>query len=140
METMEEGIFFVSVESGQCVSYCQIENSKFLYRTTVLGDGGVCVCGKNGYCAVLKPSHVLEDPVGEYVQRMYSSLFAAVSFFSPPLKYIFAGVQEKAVAIQDAFDLVVRSKYHRKSIQEWASVHLIVMSAVNRRYSTLTEI
>ena len=61
---------------------------------------------------------------------MYSTLFAPIPFFSPPLKYILHGVREKSIAIPDPFDIVVSSNYHSKSIQEWASAHLIVMAAV----------
>lgn len=61
---------------------------------------------------------------------MSSSLFVAVPFFSPPLKYSFDGMQEKSVSIPDAFDAVLRRKYHCKSIEQWACAHLIVMAAV----------
>lgn len=66
----------------------------------------------------------------EYVQRKYSSMFAAVPFFSPALQHIFDGVQEQTLAIRDAFDLVIRSKYHCRSIDHWVYAHLIVRAAL----------
>lgn len=124
------GIFFVSLESGECISHCQLENSNGLYEGTVLSDGRLCFGGRDGYCAVFKPPGEVEEFVGEYAKRMYSPLFVVAPFFSPPLKYIFDAVQEKSIAIRDAFDLVVHSQYHCESIREWACAHLIVIAAV----------
>jgi len=90
----------------------------------------VCIGGEKGHCAIFQPPQEIEDASAEFNQRMYSTLFAPIPFFSPPLKYILHGVREKSIAIPDAFDIVVSSNYHSKSIQEWASAHLIVMAAV----------
>lgn len=130
-------IFFVSVESGQCISYCisrcKKENSnesKGLVAMAVLSDGRVCIGRTGGYCSILKPLYGVEDYIIEYNQSVQASLLGGGAFSSPPLKYILHAVQEKSVAPIDASDFVVASKFHSESIEEWASAHLIVMAAV----------
>jgi len=91
MVTNDTGIFFMSVESGECVSHCQLENSKFLLRAAVLSDGRVCFGGIGGYCAIFKLPQEAEEFISEHAERKYSSLFATVPFFSPSLKYITNG-------------------------------------------------
>lgn len=79
---------------------------------------GFAPLGKFEYCAAFKPPREIEDFVGDDVQRMYLSLFAPITFFAPPLKYIFDRLQENSGAISDAFDFVVRRKCHNRSIEQ----------------------
>lgn len=70
--TAYSGIFFVSVESGQCVSHCLLENSKDVLRAAVLSDGRFCVGGDSGYCCTVKPPLEIEYIVNRYAERIYS--------------------------------------------------------------------
>lgn len=81
-------------------------------------------------------AYSVEEFVGEYVQPMYSSLFAPVTFFYPAPKYVFDGVQEETVTIYDAFNLVLRRKYNCRSIEQWACAHPTVMAAVKSHKRT----
>jgi len=126
----DEGLFFISVESGQCIFHFQVVNSNGLYYSTVLSDGRICAGGRDGYSSIFTPPREVQLYISQYTQCMYSSMFAAIPFFSPPLSYIFHDVQRKHIPVLDAVDLIVRSQYHCKSIQQWACAHLIVMTAV----------
>lgn len=70
--TSVSGIYFVSVQSVQCISHSNVENSVFIYRASVLSDGRVCVGGSLGYCALFEPIQEIADLIGEYVESRYS--------------------------------------------------------------------
>jgi len=63
--TDDSGLFFVSVESGKCISHYQVENSKGLYRTTVLSDGRMCIGGLRGYCAIFDTPPEVQSYMGK---------------------------------------------------------------------------
>lgn len=71
MVVADEGeIFLVSLQSGKCISHCNLQKSNHLQHAAVLSDGRVCVGGVDGYCAIFKPSEETEDIIGYYAQRM----------------------------------------------------------------------
>jgi len=131
VKTDDEGIFFVSVESGQCIFRSKLENSNELYRGTVLSDGRVCVGGDGGCCSIFTPPREMDLFISDFMERMYSHpIFSLIPFFSEPLQATLEAVQSNAFSITLAVDLVVNTKYHYESIEKWAHAHLIVMNAV----------
>jgi len=66
--TWRNGIFFVSIKSGMCISHFLLENSNDACKNVneidvaiILGDGRICVGGKYGYCAIFQqPSEVAQ--------------------------------------------------------------------------------
>lgn len=124
-------IFFVFVQSGQCFSRFQLENSTWLLETTVLSDGRICVAGREGYCVIVQPLQDSEDCINYHVERMFSRpTLARIPFFTPPVKATFEGIQNKSLSIANAFELAIDSKFDARSIREWGYTHLIVMTAV----------
>ena len=89
--------------------------------------GRICIGGTQGKCGIYQPSEELKECFNEYARWMYSYQFAAVPFFSPPLKYIFDGVHEGSLQIADAVNVVARPIYNSLSIEEWVYAHQIVM-------------
>lgn len=81
--TSGAGIFFVSVVTGNCISHCQLKYSKPAYAATVLSDGRICVGGDAGYCTIFQSPEIVQDYIGEYSDRMYSSLFLNCSVLLP---------------------------------------------------------
>lgn len=117
------GIFFVSVESGQCISHFHLENSNELESAAaVMTDGRICVGGDNGYCALFQLPTEVDQVIGQYVER-----------FLPPLGDIYHATHEKYISIPVAVDSVLRRISYQTSIQQSASAHLIVMAAVKSK-------
>lgn len=115
------GLFFISVETGECISYGQLEDSKWLRQVTIWSDGRICA-GYSGHCAIFQPPREVQDIFSEYARRMYSPVFSVVPFLSPPLEYVFDGIKEKSVTFQDALYLILSSNYHHESIDQWAKL------------------
>lgn len=72
MVTSYEAIFFVSLESGQCISHCELDTENWLFQTTVLSDGRICVGGEGGYCSIFDPPQEAKEIISDYTQRIYS--------------------------------------------------------------------
>lgn len=99
--TNDDGIYFVSVKSGECISHCNTKSSATLYETAVLSDGHVCIGGPDGYCAVFKPPQDVEDYIVEYNQRMHTPLRLSIEELQRGLR---AGAVEELPA---ACDMIV---------------------------------
>lgn len=62
--TAAVGIFFVSVQSGSCISHLKLKDSGSFQCAAVLSDGRVCVggCdGPGGYCVIFQPPPEVAD-------------------------------------------------------------------------------
>jgi len=131
--TDKDGIFFVAVQSGKCISHFRVEDSNELYQATatVLSDVRICVGGDNGYCSIYTPPQEAEHFISEYTERMYSHpVLSLIPLFSEPLQATLEAVQNNTVSIALAVDLIVNTKYPFESIEKWARAHLIIMSGV----------
>lgn len=53
--TFSTGLFFVSVESGICISHFKLQDSKELHRAAALSDGRICAGGPGDYCVIFQP-------------------------------------------------------------------------------------
>jgi len=84
--TYGAGLFFVSIESGICISHFKLKCSKGMFRAAVLSDGRICVGGIDKYAFIFQPPPKVADHISYYIERMYShSAFALVPFFAMAL-------------------------------------------------------
>jgi len=79
------GLFLVSMESGQCISHFRVEKSKNLYRANILSDGRICVGGEDGYCVLLEPPQEVEVIVGEYAKGILEDTRKRTDDDEPPV-------------------------------------------------------
>jgi len=77
--TYNMGLFFVSVETGICMSHFKIQSSDAMLRAAVLSDGRIFVGGSYRNSFIFQPPPEVADYISCYTDRMYShSAFALV--------------------------------------------------------------
>ena len=68
--TLNTGLFFVSVESGICISHFKLQDSEGLHRAAALSDGRICAGGPGHYCVIFQPPPEVADYISYYAGRM----------------------------------------------------------------------